>query len=189
MATRFDEAKFSRRPRKDQMPVRFDLKRVPPEGFSGMICLSGDVVGTDVHFHRKRTKPCMAEECEACANGVRLDWRGYLFFWRPRQQEIQCIELTPAAMAPIDSAFTQFRSLRGCKMNLIRVPEKANGRLKAQVFPAAADLSGVPACPGLRKYLCRVWGLEYFSENERVTDEMLRQRANGERPSIHIKRA
>ena len=189
MATRFDEGSFSRRPRKDQMPVRFDLKRVPPEGMSGLICISGDVVGTDVHFYRKRTKPHMGEDCEACRAGVRLDWRGYLFFWRPRQQEIQCVELTPASMAPIDSAFNQYRSLRGCKMNLIRVPEAANGRLKAQVFAAASDLTGVPACPGLRKYLCRVWGLEYFAENQRVTDEMLRHRANGDVAKHILKRA
>jgi len=189
MATRFDEASFSRRPRKDQMPVRFELKRVPAEGFSGMVCLSGDVVGTDVHFHHKRTKPCMGENCEACDNEVRLDWRGYLFFWRPRLQEIQCVELTPASMAPIDAAFDQYRSLRGCKMNLIRIPEKANGRLKAQVFAAANDLTGLPACPGLRKYLCRVWGLEYFSQNQRVTDDILKQRANGVVPQLRVKQA
>lgn len=170
------------------MPVRYDLKRVPPLGFSNLICLSGDVVATDVHFYQKKTKPCMGEDCDGCKAGARTDWRGYLFFWRPRIQEIQCIEITPAAMAPIDAAFDKYRSLRGCKFNLMRVPEKANGRLKSQVFPAANDLTGLPSCPSMRKYLCRVWGLEYFAEMDRITDEMLAQRANGDLAKLIVKK-
>ncbi len=174
MATNFHEDCFSRRPRKDQMPVRYEMERVPPGGFSGIIILSGDVSGTDVHWYGSRTKPCLRDKCEIDHETLPPFWRGYLFCWKPRQQEIFCVEVTPAAMAAIDQAYCLYRSLRGCKMNLSRVPEIATGRMRSQLFAPAKNLDSLPEAPSLRKYLCRVWQMTYVSERHVVTDESLR---------------
>jgi len=190
MATQFFEDQFSRRPRADQMPVRYEMERVPPGGFHGIIILSGDVLGVDVHYDQGKTRPCLAEECEVNHNVKLPFWRGYLFAWKPRQQEIFCVEVTPAAMSPLDEAFHLYRSLRGCKVNLVRIPEKAQGRMKCNVFAPAKDLNSLPDAPSLRKYLCRVWQMKYVEERQIVTDEMLKSRSaadilamNGQRPA------
>lgn len=176
----FNESNFSRRPDRSQMPKKYRLLRVPPEGYRGVICLSHDVCGADVHYWGGRTKCCLGKDCPADHSKTRIEWRGYLFFWSPRKQEIACIELTAAAMAPIDQAFNEYRTLRGCKMEFARLGERKNGELSSKVFAPAKNLEQLPESPSLRKFLCKVWQVEYFDDRQVVTDDMLAVRKAGE---------
>jgi hypothetical protein len=189
MAVQFSEEQFSRRPSAEQMPVRYELERVPPGGFAGIIILSGDVLGSLMHWYGGTTKPCIGDKCEIDHDSLRPFWRGYLFAWKPRAQEIFCVEVTPAAMAPLDAAYRTFTSLRGCKLNLSRIPELRTGRMKAQIFAPAANLDSLPDCPSLRKYLCRVWQMTYVATTTIRTDESLKLEATSQSLALKIKRA
>lgn len=172
----FNESEFCRRPPPEKMPVSYRLKRIPPEGANGLIILSHDVVGAMVHYSGGRTRCCLGEDCEADHQKCRIEWRGYCFVYSPKKQEVLCIEVTPAAMAPIDQAFREYRSLRGCKINFQRRGNLKNGQLASQVFAPAKNLNGLPEAPSLRKFLCRVWQVEYFKDSTVTTDEMIETR-------------
>ena len=183
----FADSQFSRRPNPEQMPQRFELKRIPPGGASGLICLSDDVVGSDVHYVGGRTVCCPGESCPANHDKCRIEWRGYLFVWNPRKQEVICIEVTPAAMAPIDQAYRDYDGLRGVKMEFTRRGEQKNGQLSSKCFAPARDKTGLPKAPSLRKFLCKVWQVEYFDDRQKVTDEMLKSR-NGRASVLKLDR-
>jgi len=187
MSVEFHESQFARRPRKDQMPVRYELERVPAGGLHGTIILSGDVLGTDVHWDGRNTKPCLGDACVIDHAKKLPYWRGYLFVWKPRQQEIICTELTAATMAAIDEAYRLYASLRGCKLNLTRLGDIVTGRMKADVFSPVRSKDTLPDCPSLREYLCRVWQMKYISTREVVTDEMIRSRDVFQRNGVKVK--
>jgi len=159
------------------MPIRHPLLRVPPKGLSGLTILSHDTVGTYTHYWHGRTQPCPGEQCEACDDNQLPRWRGYLYVMSGRSESIGVLELTPAAMAAIDKAFRQHRTLRGCRLAIERKGGKPNGELRAHLTPPPKDVSYLPKAPSLKKYLAKLWGLHVVKPLAIVTDDMLRDRA------------
>ena len=64
------EADFwQRRPDPDDTGIKYEIVRVGPKGLSGVVILSYDVVGTNLHYYAGRSTPCVDDACPACANG------------------------------------------------------------------------------------------------------------------------
>jgi len=172
---------FRHRPSTDQMPQQLPLLRVPPKGLSGLVILSHDIVGCDTHYWRGRTRPCEAPNCDACQANQRPRWRGYLAVMSQRTEKIGVIELTPAAVAPVDRAFRQARTLRGCQIALARKNEKPNGQLFAQISVPNETKEHLPKAPNLKTYLAKLWDLNVIKPHEITTDEVIKMRDEDQR--------
>lgn len=172
MARQNRTEQWSRRPTADDMPLTFLVNRAGPTGHSPQIVLSGDVEGGYVHFIRGRSVKCTElDTCPHCPHTERR-WRGYLVVADARTHEVTLLELTAAAMKPIDLYFRKHRSLRGALLETKRIPPKTNGRLYAKIQESAREISTLPEVPSVRSILRKLWGLQ----KEEVTDKDLRRK-------------
>lgn len=178
---------FSSRPPQESMPVTYQLLRVPAKGISGAVVLSHDVVGLPTHYWAGRTKPCPGDDCPACEKNKAPQWRGYLFVLSRRTGEIICLELTPAAMRPVDDAFNRCRTLRGLEFKAWRANDEKTGKLHIQLSQHPVKDSTLPKAPSQKKFLARVFQVNFVESLEVITDEMIKARAAGEVISMNKK--
>lgn len=148
---------WTRRPPLEQMPLRYQLLRVPPNGATGLVVLSHDVVGATLHYWRGRTRPCLPANCSPCEHGNRPRWRGYVAVQGRRTHQIFLLELTPAPMKHIDQYFRAHRTLRGAELSLKRKNGKANGEIFLQIFPPAITADDRPKAPDVKQLLEAMW--------------------------------
>jgi len=168
---------FTTRPPAEYMPCRYELYRVPPNGFKHLIVLGHNTEGTFVHWWQGHTRPCLGDPCEACLAGTRKEYRGYLFVQRPSTAEIFVVELTPPTFARIEEVFDMHRTLRGSRLTLTRVERKANGRMMIILMPPKTKDETLPDAPmSAAKFLQRMWRLPAQMEEPPVTDEILAYR-------------
>lgn len=151
---------WSHRPKAADMPARWDVLTVPAKGVGGLIILSHDVCGAYVHYERGRTRPCPRESCAACDAGAVPRWEGYLAVGNSRLDRLVIVRLTPAAMPPLDKYFRDHRTLRGAKLDLQRIGEKTNGKLRAYITRGSAASETLPKGPKMQQFLERMWGIK-----------------------------
>lgn len=150
---------FTNRPAEDQMPLRWDILRCPDKGLSGLIILSHNTVGADVHYWNGRTMPCIHDNCPACEENQKPRWRGYLAVTNAKRSRSALVEITAAAMPPIKQYFDAHRTLRGARLALFRKGGTSNGRLYAEISNAIADPDSLAKGPSLKKLLAQIWQL------------------------------
>lgn len=155
------------------MTDQTELIRVPAAGLKNLIILSGDVVGCFTHHWGGRTSPCLPDTCPACDHGARRDWKGYLCCLRPSNRQVVMVEITPATMANFRDAFNRLRTLRGCTLNLTRKGDVKQGKMHAHIVQPKGDQSHLPDPVSQRKFLSRLWRLDFKTPQEITTDEML----------------
>ncbi|KKM74434.1 hypothetical protein LCGC14_1400340 [marine sediment metagenome] len=159
MAKHPTQESWARRPNEEDMPITFLVNRAGPKGHEAQIILSHDVEGGYVHFARGRSVKCPKGPCEHCKANSERRWRGYCVCANARNRELTLVELTAAAMKPIDIYFRQHRTLRGALLTTKRIPEKPNGRLYATIVESAQAITSYPAVPSVRSLLRKLWGL------------------------------
>lgn len=149
---------FSRRPTQQDRPVELPLIRVPPTGISKVLILSNDVTGTNLHYWRGRSEPCHGDGCEACLDGQMPRWRGYVVMMSTRTKQKGLLELTAAAMDPIDEYFAEHGTLRGAELAISRSGGKPNGKLSSTIKFGGLPAGSLPTAPELEGILLRLWG-------------------------------
>lgn len=148
---------FSRRAPASEGDMDYALVRVPAAGRVGGICLSPDLLCRDVHYWRRRTTPCTKPDCDACLDGDRPYWRGWIFIWNHTTRGIKILELTKRAMVPLELWYTEHRTLRGALVVTTRGGKNDNGPLFSAVSPGPIDRALLPATPNLAALLERMW--------------------------------
>jgi len=156
---------FHSRPDRADMPIHIPITRCPPKGIGPLIILSSDVIGCHLHYWRGRSTPCQGENCEACADGQIPRWRGYLIVMNPKGDEKIMMEITAAAVPPIDVYFSEHGTLRNALLYLKRVGMKPNGKLLSKIETSARTLASLPAEPNLSNLLLRMWGMNTAEKN------------------------
>ncbi len=174
MSPKRDAEKWTRRPADHDMPLTYLVNRAGPKGHSPCIILSGDVVGGYVHFIRGRSVKCPDNECAHCDNNTERRWRGYLVVADARSRELSLLELTAAAMRPIDTYFRKHRTLRGALLETKRVPEKANGRLYSLITESAINVDSFPAVPSVKSLLRKLWCLPSVASDNGEVERKIR---------------
>jgi hypothetical protein len=145
--------------------------------------LSYDVDGDYVHFVRGRSLKCKPKDCEPCKRNVERRWRGYLICANARTRAITLVELTAAAMGPIDIYFRKVRTLRGALLETKRIPEKINGRLYSTITEGAQDIASFPKVPSVRSILRKLWGLPKADEGNEIVNRKIR--VDDDNPDSH----
>lgn len=180
MATFSDNGDWARRPDKSDMPMRYEVNRAGPKGHLIHLILSHDVDGAHIHFYRGRSARCGGEKCDACLAGIRKDWRGYLIVTTIKTRVLSLMELTPAAMPPVDVYFRTHRTLRGAFISTIRIPAEKNGRLRSTLEESCYNVENFPKPPPVRQILKKLWGLKDEPEPQNTVDRNIRLRLSDE---------
>ena len=148
------------------MPLRYEVYRAGAKGHAQVIVLSHDVEGAYTHYWRGRSSKCSGDDCEACNQNVSRRWRGYLVVANPRSKEMSLLELTPAAMPPVDAFFKTHRTLRGALLSTRRIPAKENGRLHSTIQESCYEMDSFRKPPSVRLLLQKLWGLKNEPKND-----------------------
>lgn len=162
-----DGLRWTHRPMEADLPVRYPLRRVGAKGLEPVVVLSGDVLGIYTHFFRGRTHPCMENACEACKANHAPRWHGYLWVYNPRNEAMGILEITAAAITPLDKWFKQHRTLKGVSIKCDRVPKRPNGRLYIHCSESGYNSKDLPTPDSLKKILLNIFGM---NELPRVRD-------------------
>lgn len=165
--------RWTHRPTADDMPQQHKLRRVGPKGLPPAIILSGDVLGIYTHFFRGRTQPCRQIDCEGCAADQQARWHGYLWIYGPRTKTVEILEITAAAITPLDDWFRKHRTLKSAEIRCQRIPAKANGRLYIQIFESAFDSKDLPTPPSLKRTMMNIFGINKMPSQEEPGAEVV----------------
>lgn len=168
-----DSLRWNRRPHVDDLPLRYPLLRVSPAGLRAIITLSGDLLGLYTHYYRGRTIPCRDRECPGCDADHAPRWHGYLWVYSPRTKAIGVLEVTAAAVLPLDKWFRLHRTLRASELTLERVPKKPNGRLFVAVAQSPYNSEDLPTPPPLRRVLLNIFGLKHLPDADQPAADVV----------------
>lgn len=150
---------WSGRPDRGDESTNYQLARCPRSGSLRGIILSRSLQGTGTHYYRGRTAACLGSKCEACKDGMKPRWYGYLAIWSPSTDRVAIAEITDAASDDVDRWFARHNTLRGAILTLKRQGSRPNGRILADVTAGTIDDSRLPDCPDIIRCLERIWGL------------------------------
>ena len=152
---------FTNRPRADQMPLKYLVRRCPPRGFKGAIILSHNVIGRDLHYHGRQSRVCSGDGCEYCSPKQVPRWYGYVFATNTDLAKVDILEFTAGSMRPVDEYFRDHRTLIGAKVDMWRKGDEATGQVYCSLRLSKLNKEAFPKTPNLKKILCRMWGIEF----------------------------
>lgn len=135
----------------------YKLLRCPPKGRFQAIVLSRYPIGCDLHYWKGRSTPCRHSDCEACKNGNRPRWKGFLFVKSTATGTIAILEYTARAHDAIDVFLATYPNLRGAKLNLCRTGNRPNSPLLISFEDGRLDETGLPDPQDLTECLERMW--------------------------------
>jgi len=139
------------------------IKRTPTGRAIVGIITCHDLIGTNTHFHRGRTRPCTKEDCPACGDGIPFRWHGYVSLWNPKTKEHVILELT-ARMAERIAEYRQTTgTLRGARLRCQRVNLSPNAKAMVEIGPENVEALRLPPPPDLVKCMATIWN---FSHDE-----------------------
>jgi hypothetical protein len=129
------------------------------------IVLNEELIGTNLHYWRGRSRPCTGNDCDACKHGQKPRWKGYVFIYGERSKRTVIFEFTERAFGPFDAYFTEHGTLRGAKLKASRLSKKENGPIHVVFDDANYDRPNLPKPTDLRGVLERMWEI---NENANV---------------------
>lgn len=165
------EIAFSQNPNTDDACRRYRLIRTPSRGSLGFVVLSDDYEGVPTHWHRGRTRPHMAADCEGCKANTPLRWHGYLAIQGTKSGEICIFEFTEAARAAVVEYKRLHGSLRGAACLCSRSGPRDNAPVVLKMSPSIAPQITLAKCPDVRKYLKRLWEIPDVTDASAPTDQ------------------
>jgi hypothetical protein len=178
---------LSEAPEASAGPLGLPVVRAPSKGKLSFVLLSDAVRGTWTHYFRRRTQPCMGDQCQICPLENTRRWYGWLVGFNAPRREKVLLEV-PAGVALNLKAWRAERgSLRGCSLTLFRANSKENGPVRGSISPCTIDVGLLPECPAIESLLCRMWqikdvdavnesgqiGLHFIDGNNYDQDEQL----------------
>jgi len=140
----------------DSLP-NYRIMRVPAGRKISGIVISDDVIGTNLHYWKGRSQPCRKEECEACQNGHKPRWKGYILIMCMKTRNISILEFTDRVYREIGEFRKQKGTIRGGMMTFFRTNSKNNGPLSVTIEENLYDATSLPPEEDLRSILERIW--------------------------------
>ncbi len=119
--------------------------------------LSEKHVGVHLHYWKGRSVPCNGGDCEACYNGQRPRWKGYVLVKSLITPKIVIFEFTERAHHAFADFLEKHGSLRGGVFQASRTNRRANGPLDVEFQEARFDEALLPKPGDLQAVLERMW--------------------------------
>jgi hypothetical protein len=161
---------FTSRPPSQDQRQTFPVARSSPKkwGLTLRVLMLSDRVTCAPTHHKGRTIPCLepwARKCEACDQGWKPRWLGYIAAFHPIRH-IKCLlELTATAAETLGAAAEQKGSLRGHWITVSRVGDRPNGPLMVQWAPSDFTDEQVPESFSVQQALLRLWNVHQHVAN------------------------
>lgn len=162
MATRrqraeFSHMHFSNRVPRSEAALKHRVIRTPAKGGLRVVILSRDMVGHQVHYHKRSGVPCILDPCPLCMQMVKRQWDGHVWCRSLRTQEIAMLVVPPTGAVALEGIFDQFKTLRGAQIELYRVPAEKNGKVFARLL-GFDDAVAVPEnLAPVERFLTMMW--------------------------------
>lgn len=152
-----DKTFFVEAPPEELGPVGLAVKRAPSIGADVWTILSEQLYGCSTHYYRRRTQPCVGDQCEICAGGQPRRWYGWLVGYDVARREKVLVEVPPGVALALRAYRGQVGNLRGHVIRLARRNKKENGPVKAEFGPGKFASELLPPCPDIVALLSRMW--------------------------------
>lgn len=154
----------------------YRIARVPARSRLRLILLSSAHEGVNLHFWKGRSVPCTGANCEACINGLKPRWKGYVLAQDAGSKRVAILEFTERAYQAVAEATKKFGSLRGTVLDAYRINNKPNGPMTLEFHDERKDQLTLPDETDLRGMLTRMWEvnekqLGLFKQNDDVEPE------------------
>lgn len=137
----------------------YHLVRLKAGGRMEMVCLSDNLVGRHMHFAGNRSRPCTGAGCTMCMANQRPRWTGWLGGIDLKDDQKIIAEITERAARQVRIARSTYRTLRGCRVVLVRKGTRSNGPLDCLFRSPATGTGELPTMPDVRPILLRIWGV------------------------------
>lgn len=144
-------------PESNSTTKNYQIMRTPPDRTVYGVSISSNLVGAKLHYWKGRSTPCTGAECDACQNGQRPRWKGYLAIMDPKQKLVKILEFTERCYADLNSFFQQRGTLRGAQVQFSRLNRRPNGPMQVEIAEMLFDQGLLPEEPNLREILDNIW--------------------------------
>jgi hypothetical protein len=145
------------------------LIRVPAGRELVAVITSTQLTGCYTHYVRRRTQPCLGQDCPHCLDGLQPRWHGYLSARSVSSATHYVLELTALAAGPVADYYDRQKTLRGARLHAKRLGSKPNSPVTTNVVPHDSDLRTLPREVNMPKYLALLWSLNGHA-NDGQTD-------------------
>lgn len=170
------------RPNRETRDATYSILRVPAKTIVRGTVLSPELVGTELHYFRRRSRPCTGNTCDACKSGQPPRWYGFVFLLVDKLNIIQILEFTPRCFDAFDLYYTERGTLRGAHLSIHRMNERTNGPLVVKFDDVNLDRPSLPTPDDLRGVLMRMWEVNDNADTKErgsVYDATLHPASNG----------
>lgn len=163
--------RFETRPPSATVAPNLPLKRLPARASLLLAITSPEPVGVWTHFWSRRTTPCLAQACPACAEGLPTRYECYVGAITSEKREHAIYALTPNAARALYDATPQDETSRGLVVTLSRAGTKANGRLILTSNGQKLSSTKLPPAPDLVAILLHIWGYDQQLTARQIHDD------------------
>jgi len=150
---------FASRPDPDDVGWPWRISRTPPIGKYKIILVSSDFLGVYTHYRNGRTIGHKRSRCEACKEGNRKRWTGYILaLEHPTPRQI-LFEFPAGACESLALLQEQIGSLRGAQIVCSREKGKPNGSIIVEYRGRSTNADLLPDDEPIIPILFRIWGV------------------------------
>lgn len=147
-------------PPKDEGTRNWQMIRAPECGSLRLMIVSHQLIGRPMHFYRGRSTPHTEPTCEACDDGRRKEWKGYIGCRQIVTGQRYILEVTAHVGHQIAKYSSDHRTLKGTIINVGRTTPKANGKVWVKLTPPPENMGELGPEPDLRPILERMWQIK-----------------------------
>lgn len=135
----------------------YQICRTPAKGKCRTVILSDSPVGVMLHYWKGRSTPCNRSDCEACKNGHRPRWKGYLYAMSERTRRIIIFEYPERPHPEVQAEEAKRKTLRGSILIAERTGTRPNSPVMISFEGTTPHLELLPTPTNLRETLERMW--------------------------------
>lgn len=135
----------------------FRIYRTPVGREVTLVALSKTFIGAKLHYWRGRSTPCAGNDCQACKEGQRPRWKGFLFAYHRDTRTVVIFEFTDRGYEPMQETLERHKSLRGLLFKASRLNKRPNGPIQITFSDTREESPHLPNPEGLHEMLERIW--------------------------------
>jgi len=159
MPSTYNDFEFCSRPDPDDVGWPWRITRTPPDGKYKLILVSSQFVGVYTHYRGGRTVGHKRNGCEACKEGNRKRWTGYILaVEHPTPRQI-LFEFPAGACESFAMLEEQIGTLRGAQIACSREKGKPRGSIIVEYRGRSERAALLPVDEPIIPILFRIWGV------------------------------
>lgn len=137
--------------------VSFRIYRTPVGKEIELVILSQSFVGAKLHYWRGRSTPCAGTNCQACMDGQRPRWKGYVQAMHKPTKTVVIFEFTDRVYDEFHRNLIGKGTLRGLTMTTRRLNKKPNGPINVEIGDIREESPHLPKEVNIQGMLDRMW--------------------------------